>query len=533
MTDNFDYIIVGSGPAGSVLSKRISETGKHDVLVLEAGPEDRDFFIRVPAGFVKTLYAGKITWNYRSVPSPDTANREIPIPQGRVVGGSSSVNGLVYSRGQREDFDDWAALGNTGWGYDDVLPHFRRSERRIGEADDGYRGREGELPVTDPDWTSPLCEAFIRGCSELGIPENADYNGAQQFGAGYFQRYIHRNRRVNCADAFLRPAIATGRVTLRSGAAVTQVLFEGRRAVGVRYLRDGVACEVRARIAVVLCAGAVNSPKILQLSGIGPADLLNAHAVPVRHALPGVGENLRDHYTVRSVARARSVRTINELSKGWRLGGEVVKWICGRPSILSNSPSLVHVFWKTQPQMTRGDIQVLFTPASYRPGSTYVLDEAPGMSTGARQQRPESKGYVRISAADPLAPPAIQPNFLSHETDRTTLVDAMKLARRLLHTQALAPFFERETLPGPDVSTDAEWLDFARQKGSTGYHMVGTCKMGPDGDPMAVVDPCLRVRGVEGLRVADASVMPQVPSANTLAACLMIGEKAADLILSR
>ncbi len=533
MPEYADYIIVGSGPAGSVIARRLSEQTCASICVIEAGCEDKDFFIRLPVGFVKTLYGGKITWNFQTEPCQATLNRRIAMPQGRVVGGSSSVNGLVYSRGQREDFDDWERMGNTGWGYADVLAYFKRSERRLGPCDAEFRGTQGELPITDPDWSSPLCDAFIRGCEEFGIPGNPDYNGRDQLGAGYFQRYIHKNWRVNCADAFLRPAMRTGRVRLKTDSVVSEVLFEGCRAIGVKYLRQGRHHTVYANNEVILSAGAVNSPKILQLSGIGDPDLLRMHGIEVKRSLPGVGANFRDHYTVRSIARAQGATTLNELSRGWRLGKEVLRWWAGKPSILALSPSLVHVFWRTRFSPARGDIQILFTPASYKEGSNYVLDELPGMSTGARQQRPESSGHVRIRSRDPLAAPLLQPNFLSHELDRRTLVEALKLARGLMSSTAMAPYLAKELQPGKDVQTDDEWLDYARQKGTTGYHMVGTCKMGPRADPMAVVDPSLQVHGCENLRVADASVMPQVPSANTLAASLMVGEKAADMILAK
>lgn len=530
MNEYVDYIIVGSGPAGSVIARRLSEQTSNSICVLEAGQNDNNFFIRVPVGFVKTLYSGKFTWNYQTEPAQATNNRIIAMPQGRVVGGSSSVNGLVYSRGQREDFDDWEKLGNSGWGYADVLSYFKRSERRVGECDPDFRGLTGELPITNPDWSSPLCEAFIRGCEEFGIPRNTDYNGAEQLGTGYFQRYIYQNKRVNCSDAFLRPALKSGQVQLKTNATVSEILFEGRRAIGVKYLRNGQTHTLYANREVILSAGAVNSPKILQLSGVGPHELLAGHGIEVKHALAGVGANFRDHYTVRSISRAKSALTLNELSKGWRLGREIVRWFAGKPSILGLSPSMVHVFWKTRFSPQRGDVQILFTPASYKPGSNYVLDDMPGMSTGARQQRPESSGYVHIQSKDPLQAPLIQPNFLEHELDQRTLVEALKLARQLMTTTAMAPYLVNELQPGKDVHRDDEWLDYARQKGTTGYHMVGTCKMGRQDDPMAVVDAQLRVHGMENLRIADASIMPQVPSANTLAASLMIGEKAADMI---
>ena len=530
MVDRFDYVIVGSGPAGSVLANRLTEDGRTTVCVLEAGMADTHPLIRIPAGFVRLLTSPRMMWQFAAEPGAAIGGRAIALPQGRVVGGSSSVNGLAYTRGQAEDFDEWAALGNQGWSYEEVLPYFKRSERRIGPGDDEYRGRDGPLPITDPDWTGPLCEAFITGAAELGIARNPDYNGAEQLGAGYFQRYIHHGRRVSMAQAFLHPAIRRGNVDLRTDAMATSIVCDGRRATGVRYRRQGVEQEVQARGEVIVCAGAINSPKLLQLSGIGPAGLLRERGLPVLHPLAGVGENLRDHYTVRMTARARNVRTINESAHGWRLGLEIARWLAGRPSIIGLSPSLVHVFCKSQPQLSRGDIQVLFTPASYKAGRHYEVDDAPGMSVGARQQRPESRGHVRIDGPDPMRNPRIQPNYLADPRDQQTIVAALKIARSLLQTRALAPYFEAETLPGPAVSSDAEWLDFARRSGNTAYHMVGSCSMGPAGDPLAVVDAQLRVHGIEALRVVDASVIPRVPSANTLAATLMVAEKAADHI---
>ncbi len=531
MGDSFDYVIVGSGAAGCVLADRLTDTGTDTVCVLEAGIADRHPLIRVPVGFVKTLYNPAFVWPFVAEPNAALGGRRIGLPQGRIVGGSTSVNGLAYSRGQAADFDDWASRGNPGWSYEEVLPYFKRSERRIGPGDDRFRGRSGSLPVSSPDWPSALCEAFIEGATEMGVPRNDDYNGAVQEGAGYFQRIIERGRRVSAADAFLHPAVRRGRTDLRIGASVAEILFDGRRATGIRYRQGGTERTVTARKEVLLCSGTLGSPKLLQLSGIGPAALLRQHGIAVRHELPGVGENLRDHFTVRIAARARNAATINERSRGWRLGLEIARWLAGKPSIISLSPSLVHVFWKSRPDLNRGDIQVLFTPASYKEGKTYVLDDYPGMSLGARQQRPDSKGFVRITSADPAAVPAVQPNYLAEPHDQEVIVAALRFARSLLNSPTMQPYVAEETLPGPAaVSTDAEWLDFARKRGSTAYHLVGSCRMGPESDPTSVVDNALRVRGIEGLRVVDASIMPHVPSANTMAATLMVAEKAADMI---
>ncbi|MCH9673313.1 MAG: GMC family oxidoreductase N-terminal domain-containing protein [Gammaproteobacteria bacterium] len=533
MSEIFDYIIIGSGSAGSVLANRLSEDPSASVCVLEAGPRDLHPFIHIPAGFMKTMVNPSVNWMYQMEPSAGTSGRSIAQPRGKTLGGSSSINGHIYNRGQRMDFNVWAQRGNRGWSYADVLPYFRRSERRVGDGDNDFRGRDGNFVVTDLDWRHPLCEAFIEGAVSMGIPRNPDYNGAQQDGVGYFQRSIYRGRRMSAARAFLKPAKKRKNLSIRTKAFVQRIDFDGKRATGVTLRLGNREQTISARREVILSAGSINSPQLLQLSGVGPSALLNDFGIPIVHGLDGVGENLRDHYAVRMVASARNTDTINERTRGLRLVSEVLKYSMGKPSILGLQPSLVHVFWKSNPHLEQGDLQVTFTPASYKEGVQSQLDTHPGVTVAPWQQRPESTGFVRIQSREPSQAPAIQPNYLAHETDRQVLLGGMRLSRQLLRTKPLEPYFQMEEFPGDQVQGDDELLDFARQRGTTCFHVMGTCRMGPTSDPTAVVDDQLRVHGLEGLRVVDASIMPTMPSANTNASTLMIAEKAADLILGR
>ncbi|EHK63855.1 GMC family oxidoreductase [Achromobacter arsenitoxydans] len=529
--DTFDYVIVGSGAAGSILANRLSADGA-TVCVLEAGPPDNSPFLHIPAGFIKAVFNKKYAWQFSSEGTDQTKGRRVPIPQGRTLGGSTSINGLVYNRGQAADFDHWASLGNPGWAYADVLPYFKSMERREG-GDERYRGRQGELPVTDIDWIHPLCEAFIAGAVEQGIPRNPDYNGAEQAGVGYFQRTIRNGWRMSTAKCFLKPAMARKNLDVRTYAQATRVLFDGTRAIGVAYCHPAHPARLRAVRAsreVIVACGAINTPKLLQLSGLGPADLLRQHGIPVVRDLPGVGENLSDHYSVRIVARVKNSKTMNELVKGLSLAGQIGRWMMKRPSIMALSPSLLHYFWKSTPELTAPDLQGVFTPASYKEGYVGMLDDFPGMTAGVWQHRPDSRGQVRIRSSDPLQDPVIHANYLADERDQVTLVRGIRLARRLLQSQALAPYFDSESLPGPLCESDSELLDFARRLGVSSYHVNGTARMGPAGDRYAVVDAQLRVHGVQNLRVIDSSVMPAMPSANICAATMMIGNKAADLI---
>jgi choline dehydrogenase len=534
--DSFDYVIVGSGAAGSVLANRLTADPAVTVCLLEAGPPDRNPFIHIPAGFTRTLADPGVTWQFRTTPTPNTGGRGIATVQGRTLGGSTSINGMIYNRGQPADLDAWAQRGNRGWGYADCLPYYKRSENRIGEADDTRGRNEGAIPVTDMDWIHPVSEAFIAGCVGIGIPRARDYNSGDQAGVGYYQRTIRNGRRVSAAVAFLRPAMRRANLEVRTNARASRILFEGKRAVGVRYVSAPGAPprEVRARREVIVSAGTVNTARLLQVSGVGPADLLGGLGVPVVHELRGVGANFRDHYAARFVMRAKpGVETLNELSRGLKLGAQIARWAVGRPNILATAPSHVHVFWKSFAGLDQPDLQCVFTPGSYAAGKVYILDDYPGVTAGAWQHRPESHGWVRAKSTNVFEDPDINPNYLSDPMDVRVHLGGMRLLRKMLGTPDLGRFIEAETLPGPQAQTDDELLDFSKRNGSTTYHLIGTARMGPATEPTAVVSDRLLVHGMEALRVVDASIMPSMPSANTYATTLMIAERAADFIRGR
>ncbi len=528
----YDYVIVGAGAAGCLLASRLSEDPGVSVCLLEAGPRDRNPLIHIPAGFIKVGHDPAYTWDFQTEPGAGIDGRSVTTRMGRTLGGSSSINGFNYTRGAAEDFNAWSALGNAGWSYPEVLPYFKRTEKRLGPHDARYRGSEGLLPITDCDWRHPLCDAFIAGASQMGLPAHVDYNAGSQFGAGYYQRWIYKGRRFSAAKAFLGPARGRPNLYVLTGAHVTRVLFEVKRAVGVQYqaAEGGLVQAVRARREVILSAGAANTPKLLQLSGVGSRAVLQDQGIDVVHNLAGVGENFHDHCMVRSVVKVAGVETINSTARGLRLAREIVRWTLGKPSLMAISPSVAFAFAKLSEASTRADLQFHFSPGSYASGIAGKLDDFPGMTLGFYQLRPRSRGYVRLRSANPFDLPLIQPNYLTHPEDQRAVIGGLRLARALLHSDALLPYCLQDDFPPVSATSDDALLASARERGGTAWHFMGTCKMGQADDPEAVVDSELRVMGLEGLRVVDASVMPMMPSGNTGAPTMMIAEKASDLI---
>jgi choline dehydrogenase len=440
------------------------------------------------------------------------------------------------------DYDNWAQRGNIGWGYDDLLPHFKSLENYISskkaniktQVEDRFRGNQGEMIVTDLNWRDPLCEAFIQSAVSMGMPLNSDYNGENEEGVSYVQRTVSGMRRMSASRAYLKPAKRRKNLHIITNALVTKLRFDKKRVIGVEYKRsqsDESSTFISSSGEVILSGGAINSPQMLQLSGIGPGRLLQSVGIPVRYELPGVGKNLRDHYATRLTGRAKNVQTINELSRGPRLIREIAKYALGRQSILALGPTLIYCFWHSNELVRNNDLQISFTPASYSLGMQSQLDNYPGFSIAAWVQRPESSGWVRIKSKDPFCKPIIQPNYLEDLEDQKILIEGIKISRKLMNSAALSPYFEHEVYPGKHIHSDEELLNVARERSNTAYHLVGSCRMAPNSDKTSVVDNNLRVRGFKNLRVVDASVMPMIPSSNVNAAVLAIAEKIAAEIV--
>src|SRR6516162_8545788 len=521
-----DFIVVGAGSAGCAVAARLSEDPATRVLLLEAGGEDRNRWIHIPLGFGKTFADPSVNWCYETEPDPGASNRRVFWPRGKVLGGSSSINGMVYIRGQVEDFDHWRQLGNTGWSFEDVLPYFKRSEHQVRGAD-SFHGTAGPLCVSDVA-QHPISEAFIAATTELGFSRNDDFNGASQDGVGYHQTTTRNGKRCSTAVGYLRPAMQRPNLNIVTGALTEKILLENRRAVGVAFRRDGQLCTARAACEVILCGGAVNSPQLLMLSGIGPKDHLAGFGIPVVHDLPGVGQSLQDHYSAPIKLRCKLPITVNDvmLSSARKLKAGLEYYMLHRgPLAMISSPAAL--FARTRPELASPDVKISISPFSAeRPQDG--LHRFSGFTSIAYQLRPESRGEIKLKSPDPFDAPAVYPNYLATETDQRTIVAGLKLIREILASPRMQALIETEFQPGPAVESDADLLEYAQRRGGTVYHPTSTCKMGSD--PMAVVDDELRVHGVEGLRVADASVMPTVVSGNTNAATIMIGEKAADIL---
>ena len=524
---NPDYIVVGAGSAGCVVAARLAESGA-SVVLLEAGPRDRLPWIHIPAGVLKLIHNPSVNWMFASEPEPGTAGRPIHWPRGRVLGGSSSINGMLYVRGHAADFDGWAQMGCRGWSYDEVLPYFRKSENYI-QGTSELRGKSGPLQVEDYRTILPLTHRFVEAAQQAGHPHRPDLNDGEQTGVGYSQNTRLGRWRGSTAQTFLASVRSRDNIKVETNAQAGKLLFDGKRCIGVTFRQGAEMRELRATREVIVCGGAVNSPHLLHISGIGPAEHLQSIGVDVLHNLPGVGANLQDHYVARVSHRVRGSISANQMATGLRVLGEAVKFAVTGKGALTFGVTTAQVFCASREGLASPDLQLLFTPASYDPVRFGKLEREGGMTVAVCPVRPDSRGTIMATSPDPFARPRIQPNYLSAPSDQTVLGAGIRLTRDIFAAPALAQHSVVETLPGPDVQTDAALLDYMRSFGNTLYHPVGTCRMG-DG-PGAVVDSRLRVHGIGGLRVIDASIMPALTSGNTNAPTIMIGEKGADMIL--
>ena len=529
-TGSFDYVIVGAGSAGCVLANRLSRDPSLRVLLLEAGGQDSNLWIKIPAGVPRVVNDPKLTWGYVSEPEPGLNDRQIGWPRGRTLGGTSSINGHVYMRGTPQDYDGWRDQGNPGWGWNDVLPYFKRSERHFrGESE--LHGGSGELSVSPLHEPHPASAAFVQAARNAGIPANDDFNGITQEGVGYLQFMIRDGVRASTSAAFLRPALGRPNLKLEINALAERILFEGARATGIQYSVGGQTRSARAG-ELIVCGGAINSPQLLLLSGVGPADALQRLGIQVRQNLPGVGQNLHDHVYAHCLARVEPSFSLNRMiSSNLRMIPDVLRYLATRRGLLTSAAAQVGLFVRTRPDFSTPDLQVQMRPFSMiGKAGMYVADTAPAITASCGLLRPQSRGALSLSSADPRERPRMVANYLTDERDLPTLLAGLRLIRGIFHTPPFADHFRGEELPGDQRVSEADLVAYLRANAQSMYHPVGTCKMGSDQDPAAVVDARLRVRGIAGLRVVDASVMPTIPSGNTNAPTIMIGEKASDLI---
>ncbi len=531
----FDFIIIGAGSAGCVLANRLSDNGRYRILVLEAGGSDHRFWIQAPIGYGKLFYDPTVNWMYTTEADPGLNGRESYWPRGKVLGGSSSINAMVYIRGQHADFDDWEAMGNNGWGWSDVLPYFKRAETNS-RGGDQWRGDSGPLYVDDvSDNYHELNQPFLDALVACGLPRNPDFNGADQEGVGHYQITAKDGRRMSASRAYLRPAMKRNNVTVLTGAHACRVLFDGKHATGVEFTHKGRIQHAIASREVILSGGSINSPQLLQLSGIGPKDLLTEHGIPPVHVNQSVGQNLQDHLALTYFYRSR-VPTINDrLTPWWGKLWEGMRYVLFRRGQLSIGVNQGGGFFRSSPSRTRPNLQLYFNPFTYTkapPGTRPLMHPDPfsAFQLGLSQCRPTSRGSLAIKSTDPMAPVSITPNYLATAEDQQELVEGAKFLRRLADTPPLRDVIDYEYEPGPDVASDDQILEDIRNRADTVFHPTSTCMMGAD-PKTSVVDSRLRVHGVTGLRVADASVFPCVIAGNTNASTIMVAEKAADHIL--